>query len=152
LTRDKAWQRANPEQVLEAYINGLVDNEKYLWWMQGAFENGHTTGAGGTSFTAPHVAGMIAAAKELAPALDEYDLTAAALLVADPVESVRRHRTIPSGNPFFAPRQVPAFAKIDYRDNGAGLPHNSYEGGFGYLDKDKYIATVKDLAAMLKDD
>src|SRR6185436_17102258 len=40
------------------------------------------------------------------------------------------------------------FDTIAYRNNGRGLPHNSYEAGFGFLDEDAYAAMAARLAKL----
>jgi hypothetical protein len=104
----------------------------------GADRNGFVGDKRGTSFSAPYFAGLADAAHELYPQLSDYDLMAAALMSAHPLTQVRRA----DGR----------YNDISYHDNGRGLRHNSFAGGFGLLEPDDYMRTTRDLAAMIAQD
>jgi hypothetical protein len=137
-----AWQAAHADEVREALISELVDAQKF--YLAGLFgdmdKQGFVRGLIGTSFAAPHVGGMIAAMREKYPLLSEYDLDAAALLAAVPVDRISTGEVDGEGENIYR--------IIRYHNNGRGLPHNDYEAGFGFLDEDAYEAMVARMDAL----
>ena len=137
-----AWQAAHADEVREALISGLVDAQKF--YLAGLFgdmdRQGFVRGLIGTSFAAPHAGGMIAGMREKYPLLSEYDLDAAALLAAVPVDKVATGDVDGEGENIYR--------RIAYHNNGRGLPHNDYEAGFGFLDENAYAAMVARLDSL----
>jgi hypothetical protein len=134
LKKDKAWMQQHPSEVRAAFTSCLVSAAEAEKRSSGADRNGMVGGKRGTSFSGPTFAGLAAAAHDLYPQLSEYDLTAAALMAARPIDKVRRA----DGH----------YNEITYHDNGRGLRHNAYAGGFGLLDPDDYMRMVERMAAM----
>lgn len=144
LTMPPEWQAAHADQVLEAFINSLVDAQTF--YQSGNFghrtREGYFTGMLGTSFAAPHAGGMIAAMHEKYPQLSEYDLNAAALMAAVPVAKVETEDVNDDGDT--------VYRRIQYHDNGRGLQHNNDEAGFGLLTETAYNRLVGEMAAALR--
>lgn len=136
LLKDREWQRAHPEEVLEAYKNGLVDSAKYARWYMGASEDGMLDRLNGTSFTAPYAGGMFAAMAEKYPELSEHDLYMASLISSDSNIDLRA----PDGS----------IRDITFKNNGRGLMHDDFYAGFGYLDERSFVETVSQMAALQK--
>ncbi|HTK85386.1 MAG TPA: S8 family serine peptidase, partial [Patescibacteria group bacterium] len=144
LTMPPEWQAAHAEQVLEAFINCLVDAQTY--YQSGEYghrtRGGYFTGMIGTSFAAPHAGGMLAAMHEKYPQLSEYDLNAAALMAAVPLTKVETDEVGDEGQTIYR--------TIHYSDNGRGLRHNDDEAGFGLLSEDAYARLTAQMAAALR--
>jgi hypothetical protein len=144
LVQTPAWQAAHADEVLESFINGLVAAQEF--YQAGLYRRldaqGFASGLLGTSYAAPHAGGMIAAMREKYPQLSEYDLDAAALLAAVPVEKAETGAVDAEGGT--------VFRAIAYRDNGRGLMHNDDVAGFGFLTEDAYAAMTAHMAALLQ--
>lgn len=138
LRRDKEWMKAHPAEVRAAFENGVVAAAEWEMRDSGADRNGFVGDKRGTSFSAPYFAGLADAAHELYPQLTDYDLMAVALMAADPLTQVRRA----DGR----------YNEISYHDNGRGLRHNSFAGGFGLLEADDYMRTARELAGLIAQD
>jgi hypothetical protein len=138
LKKDKAWMMQHPAEVREAFTSCLADATEKLKSDSGADRNGMVGGKRGTSFSGPTFAGLAAAAHEKHPELTDYDLVAAALMAAKPLERVARADG--------------SYGVITYHDNGRGLRHNAYAGGFGLLEPDDYMRVVDRMAGMLAAD
>ncbi len=142
LLKGQDFMRQNPGLVRKAFTECIVSAADFINKRSGADEGGYTTGHKGTSFSAPNSGGYIAGMRELHPELSEYDLVAAALIAAVPAKHVFR-----PGSVFYKDSY---FEEISYQDNGRGLPHNSYEGGFGYLSAEAYKKAVTEMVQILK--
>ncbi len=146
LTMPPEWQAAHADQVLEAFINCLVDAQTY--YQSGNYghrtRDGYFTGMLGTSFAAPHAGGMVAAMREKHPELSEYDLDAAALMAAVPLPHVETDGVNDDGET--------VYRTIQYTDNGRGLRHNDDEAGFGLLTESAYARLTGEMAAALRAD
>lgn len=152
-----AKQVADPEQARKAFIDALVSSlpgrADQFDEMAGTKHDaeGNFSNMSGTSFTGPHVAGMIAGGRESHPELSPRDLVAAALLAANP-EAVMKAQKFEHPTGFamiFGSHAGPRMIDIEFPNNGRNLPFDSYRGGFGLLTEENYKATLADMSAML---
>ncbi len=137
LLADPFWKMGFPDEVKKSYVECLVSAADYKAAKEGADSQGFVTGIAGTSFSTPHMAGMIAAARARHAQLTEQDLVAATLMTARPIKQVATG--------------TGGYQDVFYHDNGRGLLHNDYEGGFGYVGEDDYITTTDIMATVLEE-
>lgn len=150
LEQDLGWHVRNPDEARAAFIEGLVASLKNQREMMGADEHGRISELSGTSFSTPHVAGMLAAGRTQFPNLSPRDLTAAALLAAEPVSRAETVPAVKGLAAMFGMRVAPVPTDLTAENNGRNMLFDSQHSGFGLLAEDHYMATLRDMAALLE--
>lgn len=128
------WSKYSEEQkaeIKEALINC------YLY----VYDRQDTTRIEGTSFTTPHMAGMLAAAiaetqDVHGDVLSRHDYVAASFLAAQPI--------------WKAQNRMGQALDLEYTISPAGLPYNDNIAGFGYVDYETLRDQMMSMAEMVK--